>query len=273
MPKTITSHRNQHVKDAVLLRDRRGRSQQGRIIIDGAREMLRAIKGGVKFVEVFVCPELCDSEDCHLAIGALSLTSASILTVTPEVFGRIAFGQRSEGIVGLATMPQQTLADLSLSTNPLVVVVEGVEKPGNVGAVIRSADGAGAAAVVVANPHMDLFNPNSIRASMGTVFTLPVRGATSDEAITWLRSHGIQMFAAMTDGVHTYTAQDFTGPAALILGNEVSGLSTTWQADDITPIRLPMCGAADSLNVAATAAVLVYEVLRQREAKTDFANR
>ena len=145
-----------------------------------------------------------------------------------------------------------------------------VEKPGNVGAVIRSADGAGVSAVIAADAQTDLYNPNTIRASLGTTFTMPVCEATSAAVMAWLQSHHIRICGALVDGNHLYTEQDYTCPTALLLGSETSGLSPVWTANDLTSVRLPMCGASDSLNVAAAATVLMYEALRQRNsAKSD----
>ncbi len=267
MAKTITSHRNPHITNAIRLRERRGRDQQGRIIVDGAREMLRGLKGGLEFVEVFFCAELCIHEDAHLAMSALSMTPAIILTVSADVFGKVAYGQRSEGIVGIAKMPEMPLNAVQLPENPLLLILESVEKPGNVGAVVRSADGAGASAVITTAAQTDLYNPNAIRASMGTLFTMPVCAASNDEALTRLRTENIQIFAARVDGALSYTDQDYTKPSAIVLGSESAGLSSIWHENDIRPIRLPMCGAGDSLNVSATAAVLLYEALRQRQSK------
>jgi len=267
MAKTITSHRNSHVTNAIRLRERRGRDQQDRIIVDGAREILRGLKGGIEIVEVFFCPKLCNDEDAHLAISALSVTSATILTVSPNVFGRVAYGQRSEGLVGVAKMPHLQLGDVQLPENPLILVLEALEKPGNVGAVVRSADGAGAAAVVITNAQTDIYNPNAIRASMGSLFTMPICAASPSETLEWLRVRNLQIFAARVDGSVSYSDQDYTEASAIVLGSEATGLSSVWHDDDIRPIHLPMCGAADSLNVSAAAAVLLYEALRQRQTK------
>jgi TrmH family RNA methyltransferase len=161
-------------------------------------------------------------------------------------------------------MPQPKLADLELPETPLVVVLEGVEKPGNVGAVLRSADAAGVSALIVADAGTDLFNPNAIRASLGAIFSVPTCAATSAETLDWLRRQKLSIHAARVDGSVLYTEADYRGGCALVLGAESSGLSPTWAADDISPIRLPMFGQVDSLNVSSTAAVLFYEALRQR---------
>jgi TrmH family RNA methyltransferase len=176
----------------------------------------------------------------------------------------LAFGERAEGVLGVAVARTPTLRDLKLPANPLIAVLEGVEKPGNLGAVLRSADGAGVSAVIVADGVSDLYNPNTIRGSLGTVFSLPMAVATSREAIAWLRHQGIRMCAAWVDAPVDYTAVDYRGAVALVLGSEAQGLSDIWSVDDVVRIRLPMLGIADSLNVSATAAVLFYEALRQR---------
>jgi TrmH family RNA methyltransferase len=148
--------------------------------------------------------------------------------------------------------------------HPLVVVLEGVEKPGNLGALLRSADAAGVSALVLADSRVDLYNPNAIRASLGTIFSLPVCEAASGEVLAWLQQHELQIFAARVDGSVPYTERDYRGPTAFVLGAEATGLTSAWNAPDITAIHLPMRGIADSLNVSATAAVLFYETLRQR---------
>ena len=295
----ITSLQNPRVKDAVRLRDRRHREKQGRILIDGARELRRAIAAGVKLLEVFVCEPLCHSDDAECLLAMLPQCGGEVWHVGQSVFQRLAFGQRAEGVLGVAEMPRPTLTALnaaevansvpllrrsSAGENPLpstackqavaqvrekcplIAVIEGVEKPGNVGAVLRSADAAGVSAVVVADGRTDLFNPNAIRASLGTIFSMPVCEAASGETLAWLRERHIQIVAARVDGSVCYTKVDYRRPTAIVLGGEAPGLSPIWTGDDITAVRLPMLGAADSLNVSVTAAVLFYEALRQRDA-------
>ena len=261
---TIRSLQNPRVKNAVRLREGRHRSKQGRILIDGARELSRAIGAGVDLIEVFVCEALCESAEARRVLAELGDCGAEVVQVTEPVFAKLAFGDRAEGVLGVAETPSADLADLSLPENPLVVVLEGVEKPGNLGAVLRSADGAGVSAVVLADPCCDLFNPNAIRASLGTIFTTPVAAAGTDEVLDWLALRGLSVYAARVDGAVSYTEVDFRRPAAVVLGSEARGLSDAWTTELVTPISLPMLGVADSLNVSATAAVLCYEALRQR---------
>ena len=251
----ITSLQNVRVKNAVRLRDGRHRQKQGRILIEGTRELNRAVEAGVKLLELFVCEPLADDlPDCD----------AEIIHVNKPLFEKLAFGSRSEGVLAVAEMPQLKLADIELPDTPLVVVLEGVEKPGNVGAVLRSAEAARVSALIVADAGTDLFNPNAIRASLGAIFSLPTCAATSAETLDWLRRQKLAIHAARVDGSLPYTEADYRGGCALVLGAESSGLSPTWTADDISPIRLPMFGQVDSLNVSSTAAVLFYEALRQR---------
>jgi RNA methyltransferase, TrmH family len=261
----ITSLQNARVKEAIGLRDGRRRRRQGLFLIDGDREISRAIDAGIELEEVFVCLALCGGDDaeCGRLLHRLATMPVRQIEVSSAVFERLAFGQRTEGIVAVARRPRTALDDLRLPVRPLVAVLEGVEKPGNIGAVLRSADAAGVSALIVADGATDLYNPNTIRASLGTIFTVPVRAAPAAAVRDWLSSRRIPIFAARVDATTAYTDVDFTGPAAIVLGSEAAGLSSTWIAD-ATPIQLPMHGVADSLNVSATAAVLFYEAIRQR---------
>ena len=233
-------------------------------MINGVREIGRALDGGLNLQEVYFCDEHCDSADCRELLDRLKKTDAAQLEVSAAVFSVLAYGSRNEGVVAVAAIAERELNSIRLPERPLVAVLENIEKPGNVGAVVRSADAAGVSAVIVAGGGSDLYNPNAIRASLGTIFTLPVCAATTNETIAWLRQQKLRIFAARVDGAVDYTACDFAGACAIVLGSEAEGLSDEWRADDITSIRLPMRGAADSLNVSATAAVLFYEALRQR---------
>lgn len=263
-PEEISSLHNPRVKRAVRLREGRQRQKQGRFLIDGARELLRAIEAGIELDEIFVCRALCRSAESHAAWERLEGTAARMTHVTPALLEKLAFGGRNEGLVAVAVPPQRTLDDLVLPSEPLVAVLEGVEKPGNVGAVLRSADAAGVSALIVIDGGTDLYNPNAIRASLGTIFTVPVCAASSIETLAWLGQHGLRIYAARVDAEQLYTRADWRGPAAIVLGSEAQGLSAAWSAAEVAPVRLPMRGAADSLNVSAAAAVVFYEALRQR---------
>lgn len=266
MAQTITSVKNPRVKDAARLRDRRGRQKQQRTIIDGVREVRRALESDAKVLELFVCSELCVSEEGRAARALAESRGAEIFEVNAAVFERLAFGKRAEGVVAVSAIPQTSLAELLLPASPLIAVVEDVEKPGNLGAILRTADAAGVDAVIVAGRGTDLFNPATIRASLGCVFVVPVCASPAEDVLRWLRERGAKLFAARVDGEMAYTEADFTGAAAIVLGSEAAGLGEVWRSDDVCAIRLPMRGVADSLNVSATAAVLFYEALRQRVA-------
>lgn len=260
----ITSVNNPRVKEAMRLRDRRGRDRQGRIIIDGLRECLRAIGAGLNHGELFLCPEHLDEQQLTTINETLGDSPVHLTRVTDEVFRKIAFGNRAEGVILVTPRPDTALQDLPLGTHPLVAVLEHVEKPGNLGAVIRSADAAGVSAVVVVDGGTDLYNPNAIRASLGAIFQMPIAAGTADETIEWLRRRDITMFATRVDGAVNYTNVDFCKPAAIVLGSESLGLTDRWRDDDMQAITVPMLGIVDSLNVSATAAVLFYEAVRQR---------
>ena len=260
----ITSTANPRVKAASRLRGRRERDQQGLTLIDGVRETLRAMSGGAVLREVFVLPELLVEPEARALLERLREESVPVLELGRDAFEKLAYGDRLDGVVAVAETPLRTLAELSLPPEPLIAVVEGVEKPGNLGAILRTADGAGVNAVIVAESATDLFNPNIIRASLGAVFALPVSVASSGEVLTWLRDHDIAIIAARVDGSVDYTEADYSGAVAIALGSEARGLSDAWGELARASVRVPMLGVADSLNVSATAAVLFYEALRQR---------
>src|SRR5260221_4476945 len=249
----ITSLQNQRIKEAAKLRERRERTKQRRILIDGVREIRRAIEAGVEIAEAFVCEPLCRTSDCRQLIDQLESLPLRQTRVTPTVFEKLAYGDRAEGVIAVANTPERTLNDLRLPSNPLVAVLEGVEKPGNIGAVLRSADAAGVSALIVADGGTDLFNPNAIRASLGAIFSVPVCAAPAAEARDWLVDQKLAIFAARDDAETIYTSVDLARPAAIVLGSEAAGLSETWNADGVAPIRLPMYGHVDSLNVSTAA--------------------
>ena len=263
-PPTLTSFGNPRIKAATALRDRRERDRTGLTLIDGARELRGALDAGVEVAEVFVCEPLLAGADARAALERLRALGTTIRPTSEAVFAKVAFGERAEGFVAVVSIPSTALVDLPLPEAALVVVVEGVEKPGNLGAVMRSADGAGADAVVAASPRADLFNPNTIRASAGTVFSVPLAAGSTPDVLAWLRERGFQIVAARVEAERLYTEVDLTGRLALALGGESDGLTDAWTADDVEAVRLPMLGVADSLNVSVSAAILLYEARRQR---------
>ena len=264
----ISSPVNPRVRAAASLRDRRERERTGRIVIDGARELLRALDAGVELETLFVADPLCRYVACRELLDRVGAGDRRRVAVTETAFAKLAFGDRAEGVVGVAIRPKTDLEALDLPVEPLLAVVEAVEKPGNLGAILRSADGAGVDGLVAADARTELFNPNAIRASLGTIFSVPLAAATSGVALDWLRGRGTRVVVARVDGSELYTEADLSGPVAIVLGSEADGLTETWSGPDVVPVRVPMLGAADSLNVAAAAAVLLYEARRQRTIKS-----
>lgn len=269
----IDSPSNPRVRAALGLRQRREREKTGLTLVDGGRESLRAMEAGVSVETAFLCLPLVSSTEARRVAEKLTQDfgpfGASIETVElgERAFERLAYGDRADGVVLVVRQPKTNLDDVDLGAEPLVVVTEDIEKPGNVGAILRSADAVGASAVIAVGG-TDLYNPNVIRASVGTVFTVPVAAASADEVARWLRERGVRILASRVDAGRLYVDADLRGGVAVVLGSETTGLSDAWQGEDVEAIRLPMTGVADSLNVSAAAAVLLYEAWRQRRSPT-----
>jgi RNA methyltransferase, TrmH family len=262
---TLASPSNPRIRSVARLRDRRERESTGLTLVDGAREVRRALQSGVDVVEAFVCEPLLAGENARAALDLLREREIPITATTEPAFTKIAFGDRAEGLLVVIRAPDRGLDTLALPDEPLLIVVEGVEKPGNLGAILRSADGAGADALIAASPRTDLANPNVIRASAGTIFSVSTAAAPTAEVIDWLVGRRIRAIAARVDAERPYTDADLTGPIAIVLGSEAEGLTDAWRAADAQTVRLPMHGVADSLNVSVAAAVLLYEARRQRD--------
>jgi RNA methyltransferase, TrmH family len=262
----IESPANPRIRAAAGLRERRERDRSGLTLVDGVRESRRAIEAGAGIEVAFVCPSQLEGDEAAQALALLHDRGAEVVDVSERAFSRVAFGDRTDGMVLVIRAPATDLAAIRFPTDhdPLVVVTEDVEKPGNLGAILRSADGAGVDAVVAVGG-TDLFNPNVIRASTGTVFSVPLAAAPLDGVTHWLREHGLRIVAARVDAPRLHTDADLTGPVAIVLGNEAAGLSGAWNAPDVESLRLPMLGVADSLNVSVAGAVLLYEARRQRD--------
>jgi TrmH family RNA methyltransferase len=269
-PPILTSTANPRFRAAVSLRDRRERARQGRLLVDGVREVARALDAGVALVEVFVAPGASPEPALDAVVARAAGFGVPIVPVTADLLSRLAYGERASGIVAVAKAPAASLEALRLPAEaPIVGILEDVEKPGNLGAVCRSADGAGLDALIAAGTTAapaDPWNPNAVRASLGTVFTVPLAVASTGNVLAWLRDRGLRVVAARVDGSVPYAEADLRGSVALVLGSEATGLSQAWTGEDVTAVRLPMRGRADSLNVAAAAAILFYEARRQRDA-------
>jgi RNA methyltransferase, TrmH family len=261
----LASPSNPRIKSVARLRDRRHRESTGLTLVDGAREVRRALGSTVEVVEAFVCEPMLAGPDARAALDALSARDVPVTTTTEAAFAKIAFGDRADGLVAVIRAPGTRLEDLALPPDPMLVVVESVEKPGNLGAVLRSVDGAGADALIAASPRTDLTNPNAIRASAGTIFSIPIAAAPTPDVLYWLRKRSIRIVAARVDADRLYSDADLTGPIALAFGSEAGGLTDAWDADDVEAVHIPMRGIADSLNVSVSAAVVLYEARWQRD--------
>ncbi len=262
-PTRVTSSKNPRLKQLAKLQTRRGRKQTGLTIVYGRREIARAWAGGIVFEQLLMSEDCAGREDTSW-LEQLRGGGTELVTLPADLLASFSFGDRHDGCLAVVRMPDTNLEGLKLPPVPCVAIVERVEKPGNLGAILRSADGAGISAVVVADPVTDLMNPNVIRASMGTVFTVPNCVATHEQLTAWIRRLKLQVVATRVDAEQLYYDVDLTLPTAIVLGSEADGLDETWKQIGESSVRLPMFGVADSLNVSATAAVMFYEVLRQR---------
>lgn len=254
----ITSLQNRKIKDLTALQQKSSlRRGKGLFVVEGLRELGHCLASGFEPESVFFCPALMRTplpED----------PGCRVFEVSEEVYGKIAYREGTEGVVAVIRERRTTLDDIRLGARPLVAVLESVEKPGNLGAVLRSADASGADAVIVCDPLTDLYNPNLIRASTGAVFTVPTVSCPSEEAIGWLKRNGIRILTAQLQDSQTYYDSDMTGATAIVMGTESTGLSRIWRDAADAHIRIPMLGRLDSLNVSVSAAILLFEAVRQR---------
>ncbi|HNY01874.1 MAG TPA: RNA methyltransferase [Bacteroidales bacterium] len=263
MTRIITSLQNPAIKNVILLSEKpRARREQNRIVIEGAREIRQAMGNGFAVTDLFICREIAGREAG--ALPANVTREPECFEVTAEVFNRMAYREDSGGMIALAEPRRLTLAGLDPGPNPLLLVLETVEKPGNLGAILRTADAAGLHAVIVCDPQTDIYNPNAIRSSLGCIFTLPVVTASSEETLAWLKTLGITAYGTALPATRFYHEADFTGPSAIIMGSEAAGLSRIWIEGAGQLIRIPMLGKVDSMNVSVSAAIVVFEALRQR---------
>lgn len=256
----ITSPQNPKVKQALALAKSRERKKHGLFLLEGWREFQHAIHAGYAAESVFFDPNQVADEDLLSVVNDDRL----LLPVSPAVFARIAYREGTAGVVAVIRARTHRLEDLHLRDNPLIVVVEGVEKPGNLGALLRTADAANVDAVIIGDPLVEFYNPNVIRSSVGTVFTRQLAAASSADAIAWLKEHGIAIFCTHLEAATPYTEVDFKGPSAIVMGTEATGLSEAWVEHSTANIIIPMRGVIDSMNVSAAAAVVIFEAVRQR---------
>lgn len=256
MREIITSVQNPKIKELLALQEKsRLRRKEGLFVLEGRRELERCVAAGMKVRTVFVCPEI---------LSDSTIAQECVFEVSAAVYARIAYREGTEGVMAIVETPELGLERLNLPEKPLVVVLEAVEKPGNLGAVLRSADAAGADAVIVCDELADVFNPNVIRASTGAVFSVPVAVASSEEAIDFLKKNNIRILTAQLQDSVLYYDSPMTGGTAIVMGTEDKGLSDIWREAADEHIRIPMLGVADSLNVSVSAAILLFEAVRQR---------
>ena len=257
---SISSVQNPKIKELLSLREKSSlRREKSLFIVEGRREVEHALKAGFKARTLFFCPESGGDPS--------GLEAEMCIEVTPSVYARIALREGTEGLIAVCRGSAPSLQDLNLEDNPLVLVLEGIEKPGNVGAMLRSADAARADAVIICDPLTDIFNPNLIRSSLGAVFTVPVACAGSEEAAAWLKARGIRILTAQLQDSELYYDTPMTGSTAIVIGSEALGLTEVWRKAADAHIRIPMLGDMDSLNASVSAAILLFEAVRQRNAK------
>jgi TrmH family RNA methyltransferase len=259
----ITSPANPRVKHLVALRHRRARDRAGVTLVEGFEELGLALAAGARPVSLYVCPDLAGPGAAPM-IDRVRDLGAEVILVSRAVFGKIAYRESPDGWLAVLPAVQTSLTSLPTGANPLVLICEGVEKPGNLGAILRTADAAGVTAVIAADPVTDWANPNVVRASKGTVFSVPVASASTAEVFAWLAEHALALVTAAPDGDVLLTDADLSGPTAIAVGSEARGLPAAWLERADTRLRIPMVGQADSLNVSTSAAILVYEAVRQR---------
>jgi TrmH family RNA methyltransferase len=258
----ITSVQNQKIKDVVRLRERRARDKNGQFLIEGYRELLRAVDAGWKIEALFICPELfLGSNEPAL----IERCGSEVFSCSEQVFRKISYRDRPDGLLAVAPQQHRVLDDLSLGDkNPFFVIAEAIEKPGNLGTILRSSDATGVDGLIVCDRCTDIHNPNVVRASVGTLFTVPVVEAEGEETLKWLKERGIAVLAATPHAEKLYTDVDLTVPLAIAVGTEQLGLSDLWMEKADIQVRIPMLGTADSLNVATATTLLLYETVRQR---------
>lgn len=260
----INSFQNARIKGVVKLREAKERKQTGCTIVEGLREIERALEAGVVFKEIFVCPSLLKKNKIPEALFQKASGDLAIYEVNKDLYEKISFGDREEGILAVIAITPVSVEKRIPKPDGLFVIVEGVEKPGNLGAILRTCDGAGVDGVFVCDAATDLYNPNVIRASLGTVFSCPIAVGTKEEVLAHLKKYQVWIVLTLPEGQTIYTQLDLRGTLAIVLGSEQKGLSDFWIKKADQSVKIPMQGRADSLNVSTTAAIVIFEALRQR---------
>ena len=256
--KEITSAQNSFIKSLIQLQEKaKARKQSGTFLIEGMREIELAIKGNYEIETILFLPELVSNNQ-------ITKLTDSPIEISKEVYQKLAYRDTTEGILAVAKTKSLQLADLKLSENPLILVMEAIEKPGNIGAVLRTCDAAKIDAVIIANPKTDLYNPNIVRSSVGCLFTNQIATGSTEEVIDYLIQKNINFYSATLQNSTSYHTQNYTLPTALVVGTEATGLSELWRKKATQNIIIPMQGEIDSMNVSVAAAILIFEAKRQR---------
>lgn len=258
----ITSLQNPKIKNIIKLSKAKERREQNLFIIEGARELMLALSANYKVETVFICPELFTKTDYPDVLN--NIDSDCKIEITQAVFEKTAYREGSDGLIALVRPQRHDLNNLKLPEKPFIIILEAVEKPGNLGAILRTADAAKADAVIICNPATDIYNPNTIRSSIGCLFTVPIAICSSQEALDYLRKKDIKIFAAELQAAQWYHDTDFTQSTAIIMGTEADGLTDFWLDNADARIKIPMRGQIDSLNVSVSTAILTFEAMRQR---------
>ena len=263
--KIVTSTQNAYIRQLVQLRDKsRERKKTGQFLIEGLREITLAKKGGYAIKTILFYAELCDKNSILSCLNS----EVNCMEISKEVYQKLAYRDTTEGVLAVATSKTHLLNDIHFKKeNPLILVAEAPEKPGNIGAILRTADAANIDAVIIANPKTDLYNPNIIRSSIGCIFTNQVATGTTDEIIVFLKSENINIYCAALQASAPYHTQTFTTPTAIVVGTEATGLSDAWLNSSTQNIIIPMQGEIDSMNVSVAAGILIFEAKRQRHFK------
>jgi len=260
----ITSTKNPRVKQIVALRERRERVRTGLTRVEGYEELSLALGSGVQPRTLYFCSDLIRAEQQSL-VEQIHHAGAEVIEVSLPVFEKMAYREGPDGWLATFPSPERALADVRLSHPPFVVIGEAIEKPGNLGAIVRTADAAGVDAIVASAPLTDWGNPNVVRASKGALFTMQVAQASNDDTLSWLREHGMQIVVATPSATVRYTDVDLRVPVAIVVGTEKHGVSERWLHEADIAVQIPMFGKVNSLNVATATALLIYEVVRQRQ--------
>jgi TrmH family RNA methyltransferase len=259
--KQITSAQNPFIKSLVLLQEKaKARKQSGTFLIEGNREIELALKGHYELETILICKELADLSN-NLT---LRKSNNPVIEISKEIYQKLAYRDTTEGILAVAKIKSLQLSDLKLPENPLIVVMEAIEKPGNIGAMLRTCDAAKVDAVIIANPKTDLYNPNIVRSSVGCLFTNQIASASTEDVVAYLIKNNINFYCATLQNSTAYHTQNYTLPTALVVGTEATGLSDLWREKATQNIIIPMQGEIDSMNVSVAAAILIFEAKRQR---------